>query len=433
MFVGHFTERPYQDPNSGVFGTTARPIPDLGITNEVYDPRVGADLYNRYLDERVYAEEMGFDGVMLNEHHSTPFCMGSVMNVEAAILARITKKVKIVLLGNILPIWDDPLFLAEELAEIDMISRGRLVTGWVRGTGRESVSHNAQPPFNWERFQEAHDFVVKAWTTPGPYRWEGEHYNFRYVNPWAKPYQDPHPPIWIPGVMSKNTVEWSARHRYPYVMLATDLEPTKQSFEYYAEVAREEGYEAGSQHRGYLFKVHVDETEELAYETAQKYVEGPPNPFLEGNQGVVRSFLQNLPGLTSRTHLLPTSLNRAAAIARGRLESEDGAPRKEILSAAGFQGTYDEQLERYTIITGTPKTVIPKIRHVLEYLRPGTIFFWDGDGAMSHEDQMRSLKLFGEEVIPAVREIGEELDLRGPYEVNPATNEPVVDEVAATA
>ena len=433
MFVGHFTERPYQDPSSGVFGTTARPIPDLGITNEVYDPRVGADLYNRYLDERVYAEEMGFDGVMLNEHHSTPFCMGSVMNVEAAILARITKKVKIVLLGNILPIWDDPLFLAEELAEIDMISRGRLVTGWVRGTGRESVSHNAQPPFNWERFQEAHDFVVKAWTTPGPYRWEGEHYNFRYVNPWAKPYQDPHPPIWIPGVMSKNTVEWSARHRYPYVMLATDLEPTKQSFEYYAEVAREEGYEAGTQHRGYLFKVHVDETEELAYETAQKYVEGPPNPFLEGNQGVVRSFLQNLPGLTSRTHLLPTSMNRAAAIARGRLESEDGAPRKEILSAAGFQGTYDEQLERYTIITGTPKTVIPKIRHVLEYLRPGTIFFWDGDGAMSHEDQMRSLKLFGEEVIPAVREIGEELDLRGPYEVNPATNEPVVEEAAATA
>ena len=115
-FVGHFTERPYQDPDSGVFGTTARPIPDLGITNEVYDSRVGAELYNRYLDERVYAEEMGFDGVMLNEHHSTPFCMGSVMNVEAAILARITKKVKIVLLGNILPIWDDPLFLAEELA-----------------------------------------------------------------------------------------------------------------------------------------------------------------------------------------------------------------------------------------------------------------------------------------------------------------------------
>ena len=74
MFIGHFTERPYQDADSGVFGVTARPVPDLGLGNEVYDPRVGAELYNRYLDERVYAEEVGFDGVMLNEHHSTPFC-----------------------------------------------------------------------------------------------------------------------------------------------------------------------------------------------------------------------------------------------------------------------------------------------------------------------------------------------------------------------
>ena len=69
-----------------------------------------------------------------------------------------------------------------------------------------------------------------------------------------------------------------------------------------------------------------------------------------------------------------------------------------------------------TIITGTPKTVIPKIRHVLEYLRPGQIFFWDGDGAMTHEDSMRSLRLFGEEVIPATREIAKELDLKGAFE-----------------
>ncbi len=70
---------------------------------------------------------MGFDGLMLNEHHSTPFCMQGVTNIEAAILARETKRAKIVILGNILPIWDDPLFLAEQLAMIDMISRGRLV------------------------------------------------------------------------------------------------------------------------------------------------------------------------------------------------------------------------------------------------------------------------------------------------------------------
>ena len=432
MFVGYFTERPYQDRNSGYFGAAGRDITDLAMSNSSYDSRLGADLYNRYLDEKVYAEEMGFDGLMLNEHHSTPFCMGGVVNVEAAILARITKRAKIVILGNVLPIWDDPLWLAEELAEIDMISRGRLVTGWVRGTGRESVAHNAQSPFNWERFQEAHDFVLEAWTRPGPFRWEGEHYNYRYVNPWSRPYQDPHPQIWIPGVLSRNTVEWTARHRYPYVMLATDLEPTKKSFEYYSEVAAEEGYEAGTQHRAYLFKVHVDETEELAEQAARKYVEGPSNPFLEGNQGTVRPFLQNLPGMTSRKNLLPTVASYAATAARGRGAEHEDARKKESgrnpERKTGDFGSFDDQNDRYTIITGTPKTVIPKVKHVLEYLRPGSIFFWDGDGAMDHDDSMRSLRLMGEEVLPAVREMSKELDLKSPFEVDTKTNQVIVDE-----
>ncbi len=424
MFIGYFTERPYQDPSSGYFGRTGRSIEDLSLSNRDYNPKLGAELYNRYLDEKVYAEQMGFDGLMLNEHHSTPFCMGGVMNVEAAILARITTRAKIVLLGNVLPIWEDPLWLAEMLAEIDMISRGRLVAGWVRGTGRESVAHNSQPPFNWERFQEAHDFIVKAWTTPGPFRWEGEHYNYRYVNPWARPYQEPHPPIWIPGVMSRNTVAWAAKHRYPYVMLATELEPTKQSLDYYNDVAREEGYEAGTQHRGYLFKVHVDETEELAEAAGRKYIEGPSNPFLEGNQGDVRPFIQNLPGMTSRTNLLPTLSSFAQARARGRLQEHEAA-RGTPAPKADYNGSYEDQIQKMAIITGTPDTVIPKVRHVLEYLRPGNIFLWDGDGAMSHDDAMRSLRLMGEEVIPAVREMSKELDLKGAFEVDPITNQPI--------
>ena len=86
---------------------------------------------------------------------------------------------------------------------------------------------------------------------------------------------------------------------------------------------------------------------------------------------------------------------------------------------------YEEQIERMSIISGTPKTVIPKVRHVLETLRPGSIFFWDGDGAMDHNDSMRSLRLMGEEVIPAVRDMAKEFDLPSPFEVDPKTNEKV--------
>ncbi|MGH7879685.1 MAG: LLM class flavin-dependent oxidoreductase, partial [Candidatus Binataceae bacterium] len=131
MHIMYFTERPYlYAPEDEVLKLQSF----FGVPNKYLDANKGAALLNEYLDDKVLAEELGFDGVMLNEHHSTPFCMGGVMNVEAAILARITKRAKIVLLGNVLPIWDDPLWLAEMLAEIDMISRGRLVTGWVRGT-----------------------------------------------------------------------------------------------------------------------------------------------------------------------------------------------------------------------------------------------------------------------------------------------------------
>ncbi len=417
MFIGHFTERPYQDPDSGYFGATGKPITDLRLSNEIYNPQVGSDLYNRYLDEKVYAEEMGFDGLMLNEHHSTPFCMGGAMNIEAAIVARITKRAKIVLLGNILPIWDDPLWLVEQLAMIDMISRGRLVSGWVRGTGRESVAHNVAPPDNWERFQEAHDFVVKAWTTPGPFRWEGKHFNYRYVNPWVKPYQKPHPPVWLPGVVSRDSLMWAAEKRIPYIMLSTRLDATREAFQVYHDAAAEMGYESGSQNVGYLWRVHVDETEELAEEAGKKFVQGPSNPFMEGNEGALNPALAVLPGLTSRKRVLPTKAV-ATAVRGGRVTGTFSLP-------------YEEQLKNYSIISGTPKTVIPAVRHVMEELRPGSIFFWDGDGAMSHDDQMRSLRLMGQEVIPAVREIGKELGLNSPFDVNPATGRPFEPEAAS--
>ena len=276
------------------------------------------------------------------------------------------------------------------------------------------MAHNVEPHYNWERFKEAHELIVKAWTTPGPFRWEGKHYQFRHVNPWVKPYQKPHPPIWLPGVVSRDSLMWAAEQRIPYIMLATEMEPTKQAFQLYHDTAAELGYESGPQNIGYLWKVHVDETEELAEATARKYVQGPSNPFLAGNEGTVNPALLSLPGLTSRRRVLPTQA--VATQARGGNAGPGGV----------LGRPYEQQIEDYTIISGTPDSVIPKIRHVLETIRPGSIFFWDGDGAMTHDDAMRSLRLMGQEVLPAVREIADELELPGPFEVDPATGNPYV-------
>lgn len=404
MLIGHFTEMPYQGPEKGFTGASGA-AQDLGLSNGAYSPEIGAQLYNRYLDEKLYAEGVGFDALMLNEHHSAPFCMQGVTNVCLAILARITKRVKLVTLGNLIPVWDDPLWLAEQLAMIDMISKGRLVSGWVRGTGREWITHNTPPVYHRERFDEAHNFIIKTWTTPGPFRWEGKHYQYRYVNPWAVPLQKPHPQVWVPTTVSIETVEWCARRRFPITMTATLLQPTKLAFEYYGKVAAEMGYEAGPQNFGYLWRVHVDETVELAYDTGKKFLGGVNNPFLLGNEGRVSRSMQQPPGMA------PSKYSRQLEVAAFGPAGRGGSTRR----------SYEEQLQDHQITIGTPKTILPKIRHVLEQVRPGAVFFWDGDGSMTHDDQMRGFRLMGQEVIPALREIAREMGLKSALEVNDGT------------
>src|SRR5205085_947477 len=83
------------------------------------------------------------------------------------------ERVKIVILGNPLPLSENPVRIAEELAMIDMISKGRLVSGFVRGGGQEQLATGVNPAYNRERFEEAHDLIVKTWTQPGPFGFKG--------------------------------------------------------------------------------------------------------------------------------------------------------------------------------------------------------------------------------------------------------------------
>jgi len=74
-----------------------------------------------------------------------------------------------------------------------MISKGRLVSGFVRGGGQEQLATGVNPAFNRDRSKRAHDLIVAAWSRQGPFRWEGTHYQHRVVNPWAVPLQKPYP------------------------------------------------------------------------------------------------------------------------------------------------------------------------------------------------------------------------------------------------
>lgn len=435
MHIMHFTERPYKYvPEEEVIKNRSF----FGVPNKFYDAKLGADLYNEYIDEAIYAEEVGFDAIMLNEHHGNPFCMGAVMNVEAAILARVTKKARIVLLGNPLPTLKHPLRMAEELAEIDLISKGRLVPGWVRGAGSEQVFNNANPAYNREYFNEAHDLVLAAWTRQGPFRWEGKHFTYRFVNPWALPYQKPHPPIWIPGVISPETVIWCAEHRYPYIGLGTALPATVELWNLYGDTAAKQGYTAGSENFGYLQQIFVAETEEKAQELGKGALFGG------GAQNFSRPEHTLPPGYNSKEAtrrlakqateygflgITSEKLQEARQGGVENLHKEKGNTRERLKrgevsveeAKAKIYANYQKAQDGLQIIIGTPKSVIPKIRLIMETLRPGIFGLFTIQGPVSVQDRLNNVRLMGQEVLPAMREIAKELGIKDPFEVKPGS------------
>jgi alkanesulfonate monooxygenase SsuD/methylene tetrahydromethanopterin reductase-like flavin-dependent oxidoreductase (luciferase family) len=363
-----------------------------------------------------------------------------VLNVEAAVLARITERVRIVLIGNPIPANRNPLRLAEELAMIDLISRGRLVTGWVRGAGPEQFCNNANPAYNREMFEEGHDVIVQAWTRPGPWRYEGKHFNYRHVNPWALPLQKPIPPTIIPGFLSRETVQWAVNKGYPYLGLGGPLTPNADLSDFYADEFAARGLQAGPENFGHVVFVYVDETSERAQEIGRALL------FAGGNANFAKA-----------QHTLPAGYNSPAAIKRlatvpqggwlgvtkERLDEEHVDVKAESLAEQRrrTEASFQKMQDNLQIVVGTPEEVTAKLKIVLRCLRPGMLFMMGPFGNVAHEDRRRSVQLLGDHVLPELRAEADRLELTDMFQRAPGsvplapgqTRAPVVDRDAIDA
>ena len=376
--VYYFTEMPYHHIDDEL----AEQWPSLRLTfpNSYFDPNKATDLFKRYLDEFQYAEEAGFQGLMINEHHNTPSCMDVEVNITGGILARMTSKAKILMLGNMLPTSDNPPRLAEEIAMLDVLSGGRIVSGFVRGIGVDSWANNTNPVHNRERFEECHDLIIKTWTTPGPFRWEGKHYQYRVINPWVRPIQQPHPPIWFPGLSSPESVVWAAKHQHPYMNLGSLLEYTEFLKGVYIDTAKETGFQPGPEHFGYLLRVLCADTDEEAQRIGNHFQWTEDHR----NKGPVEH--NDPPGYQSREAV--------------RLQRQlPGVGR------FGKRMSYQELQDADNVIVGSPKTVTEKLSRIIGRLNPGYLHIYGNEGDMPHEASMRSIELLGKEVIPALHDI----------------------------
>ena len=353
----------------------------VNLPNKHFDPSTGADLYHMYLDMWCAADEMGLD-IMNNEHHQTATCMLPAAPIILGILARETKQARLLILGNPIVNRKQPIRVAEEMAIIDVISRGRLECGFVRGVPYEIAPANAFPYRGTEKLWEAHDLIIKAWTHhDGPFNFEGRWFHARQVNIWPRPFQQPHPPVWVTMGSAGSGAQVAQRKHVGAVFLA-GYPNIRNIFDGYREgYLQAHGEEAPIDRLAYAALIYVGDNEKKAREGAEKLLW-----YLSSNK--VAPQFNNPPGY----HSPQVSANIMRGPRPGESDRRD--PRVDV------------QMARGNLFTGTPDQVFQQIKNFWEYSGGfGHLLMMGQAGFMTMEETLSSMKLFSQEVYPRLKEL----------------------------
>jgi len=365
----------------------------ITVPNSLFDRQKARGLYQQYIDQLVAADELGFDGMVLNEHHQNIYGLMPAPNLIASALTQRGTRGRIVVLGNLLPLALRPLRVAEEYAMLDVMSDGRLVAGFAVGGGQEMYNYNVSPSIAREQFWEAVDLIERAWTEDGPFSFDGKYYPTRYVNPWPKPLQEPRPPIWVPGGGSLETVREVARRGYCYFFSSrSKLANTARAAERYAEILEAEGSRYHPYKMGILLSVHVAETDALARQEAEEGVFYFLHNCLKGHLRRKGRMLTAAPGSAS-----PSSFAQA---------TERWDPTSPAL---GDCETWEDVDRSGSIFVGAPNTVRERLWEYVRDGRVGHLLIQFHLGNMPHETVLKSQELFAREVMPWLRERSAEL------------------------
>jgi alkanesulfonate monooxygenase SsuD/methylene tetrahydromethanopterin reductase-like flavin-dependent oxidoreductase (luciferase family) len=350
--------------------------PDLAVQN-----------YRDHLDAWVRMEELGFDGIGFNEHHTSPYGLMTSPNLMAAAVSQRTQRMKLLIYGNLLPIHD-PLRLAEELAMLDCLSNGRLISGFARGIPREYVAYGVNLAESRARFEEAWEIIKLAWTEES-FSYQGKFWSYKDVAIWPRPVQQPHPPVWVPVTVSKETIEWAARENVPITPGANATLPARQDMvRYYAQCLEKHGHTITPDHLIMGVSVYVADSRQQAIKEAGPYMLYFLHTlFSHGNIANVERQTQ-------------AGYRREADFDYIRPENREGFLR--VLH--GFRNTTLADLERNERLAwGSPEQVRDALIELAEALGAGTLLLNFNQGAMPHTMFLQNLERFSTEVLPAVQ------------------------------
>jgi len=361
----------------------------VDIHSSLFDPRRAHLMYNDFMDELEFAAECGFDAVCVNEHHSNGYGLMPSPNLIASALSRRTSDTALCVMGNSLALYNPPTRVAEEFAMIDCISGGRLIAGFPVGTPMDTCfAFGQNPSMLRERYYEAHDLVLRAWTETDTFAWNGRFNQQRYVNIWPRPVQKPHPPIWIPGGGSIETWRWCADmdHVYAYLSYFGYQAGQATMDGFWAEMDRL-GKDRNPYRAGFLQFVGVAESRDEAY---RLYSE--PAEYFYGRCLHVDPRFANAPGYTSEATQRAGVVGQVAQVARMR--------RFDTLARE-----MDAIVEKGYVIIGSPDEVASQLKEVAVNLNVGHLMLLMQFGNMGKDLAKYNTKLFAEKVMPQLTDV----------------------------
>lgn len=389
MRVYHFSENPYPQAWKPEHASLRITIP-----NSHFDPEIGADLLNRYLDEWAMCDELGLN-IWVNEHHSTATCLTVSTMLTMGMLARETKKARLLTLGVPIGVRHDPIMAAEEIAYVDVMSRGRVDLGLVKGYPTEIAPANINPATIGERFWEAHDLLLKTLTHhDGDFNWEGKHFHYRHVNIWPRPYQAPRPDVWI-TCFTPHSAGRIADNGH-VVAAGLNARNGRNIYKRYRERLAELGRPAPSLDRfGYMVLIGVGDTEHEGHNFARK-VKG----YLD-TTGIVHPSFGNPPGYFPIAARVGEVRRGQAGVTGAAFQTDrDGSPMDYGSSSI------PDLINAGAVFAGTPDQVYEQIVELYDFVGGfGNLLAMMHGGDLNHEDTAKSMKLFSKEVLPRLKEL----------------------------
>jgi alkanesulfonate monooxygenase SsuD/methylene tetrahydromethanopterin reductase-like flavin-dependent oxidoreductase (luciferase family) len=356
--------------------------PRTPVPSSYFDPVKGAANYNEHLEEMTYCEELGFDGVVFNEHHYSAYGTMPSPNLIAAALSQKTSRIKIGVLGNILPLRNHPVRVAEEYAMIDCLSNGRLIAGFVRGIPPEYIWYGVNPEESRGRFEEAYDLIMTAWTQP-VWSHEGKFYRLKDCAIWPRPLQQPYPPIWI-AARSAESIEWCVKHHLPAAQVYQTTSQIEDTFGYYRKCARDQGWEATPDDFILCRHIYVDESDKKAREFAEPAMRYFFTVFNRGFNEAI-----NKDAVSQR---LTASLMTERSFSYFR----EGNRERRDFSKLDWDGL----ISTGYVIAGNPDSVAGQILDQMKQVGAGHFMGMFHIGNLHHEKVISSLNLFKQEIMP---------------------------------